>query len=454
MRFKVDNRKSHKVIGGPSMNAQKYQYLNEVDYRRSLLACLMGQGLSEGVAWGKLPPEYPIARATAARDKEAAEKKRWLVTRFAEESFEQPVLDQIREDVHHRPWLDLEAKLRDLSGGVLKSIWVFYSGEEANPDGNQAEWKWQIGNFARNSDWLILKLLLRSKSGVAVGWGKTIATAIDAVADRIRRGAEEVKLNGRKKILITPTVGTPPGASSGDMEHSSTKLAANLSEAINGTWKNVLSLDNVWPVLPAELSGDDKQRERYGFWTSILMPGNYEAIFGLPENYRAILSLPDKAEHKKSLNNAQSNKAKPLIEVVDSLLTSAGAFHVDSYFLKQLRETGGVSIEELTKLAAGDIGSALVPSKETESKPEYNKRLNHILDLITGMRLFHCQDIARRAATNSDPQSPAGVILCALNGNKASIVLDLVRHQAVSTLVVDYHLADSLKSLLVKAKRS
>jgi len=409
------------------MTTHKYQNLEKVDYRRALLAYLIGQGMSDGNAWAKLSPDLSVSRAGAARDIKMAEMRRWLIKRFNEDVFEEALLDEIREDVHHRPWLDLETALRDMSGGVFKSIWVFYSGDNEKPN-SQVEWDWQMGNLAGNSDWLILRLLLRSKSGIGVGWGKTIAHSIVAAADRIKR-KEKGRPNGRKILPIIPTVGTPPGVSHDDLEKSSTKMAASLSEAVNGTWKNVLSLENVWPVLPAGLSEDEKR----GFWQAILRPGNYEAIFGHPNGFQS---------------------KTPLVRVVDTILTSAGAFHTDSYFLKELVYTGEVSKKELTRLASGDIGSALVPNKKAENDPEDKKRFDKILDLLTGIRLVHYQNIARRAAESKDPQSPAGVILCAINGNKAKIVLDLIRHQAVSTLIIDYHLVATLKGILEEERRN
>lgn len=403
------------------MAKEKYRSLDKIDYRRALLAYLIGQGLSDGDAWARLPAELSIGRAGAARDIKTAEIRRWLVRQFDEERFEEVILDQIREEVHHRPCHELETELRAMSGGVLKGIWVFNSSDKREP-ASQVEWDWQMGNLARNSDWLILRLLLQSKSGIAVGWGKTIAHSIIAVAELMKRKGR-ARTNGRKNLVIIPTVGTPPHASPEDLEKSSTKLAANLSDAINGTWKNSLSLENVWPIMPAGLSGD----ERKGFLKAILLPANYEAIFGNPDSAR---------------------RKPPLIDVVDTCLTSAGAFHTDSYFLNELVRTGKVSREELMRLASGDIGSALVPSKEVEHCQQNQERFGQILNLLTGIRLTHYQSIARRAAQTNDPQSPAGVILCALNGNKANIVLELIRHQAVSTLVADYHLVNRLNALL------
>src|SRR5207249_178825 len=176
--------------------------------RRALLAYLISQGLSDKQAAKKVPAGMSKSRSTTSRDKTEARNRRWLITRFVEEQFEPAVLDDLREDAHHIPWTKLEADLKSLSGGILKGIWVFQSGDKAMPT-SQIEWDWQMGNFARNSDWLILRLLLRSQSGIALGWGKTIANAIIAVAERIK-SEKEARPHSRRKITIIPTVGTPP----------------------------------------------------------------------------------------------------------------------------------------------------------------------------------------------------------------------------------------------------
>jgi hypothetical protein len=75
-----------------------------------------------------------------------------------------------------------------------------------------------------------------------------------------------------------------------------------------------------------------------------------------------------------------------------------------------------------------------------------------MLHLLPGIRLSHYQDIARRAAAHGE-EGPAGVILLALNGNKARITLNCVRHRAVSVLIMDYHLAASLRTLLAEDKK-
>jgi DNA-binding transcriptional regulator LsrR (DeoR family) len=407
------------------MTLQKPQH--EIDYCRALLTYLISQGLNYQQAAEKLPEHFgKLAPATITRYVDTAKKRRWLVTRFGEEQFPPKVLDDIREDANHIPWIDLEENLRMLSGGVLKKLWVFESGDEVNPGKDQAEWDWQMGNFARNSAWLVLQLLLSSQSGIALGWGKTIANSILEVAERIK-SEKKVKPRRRKKITIIPTVGTPPSTTPDDLATSSTKLARTLSEAINGTW-NVLSLDNIWPVSPPGLEGE----RRLGFFQANLIKGNYKAIFGDPDGF---------------------DSETPLIRTVDTILTSAGAFHVESYYMKELVETGKVTKEELIKLSIGDIGGVLIPSKAVESNPINKTRFDGILSLWTGPKLEDYQNVARQAAANDALHAPAGVILCALNGNKANIVLNLVRLQAVSVLVVDCHLANSLQRLLIESKK-
>ena len=151
-------------------------------------------------------------------------------------------------------------------------------------------------------------------------------------------------------------------------------------------------------------------------------------------------------------SNNSHERQKPLIETVDTALTSAGEFHSKSFFLRQLEQTGRVSLGQLKKLAVGDLGSALIRDEKITGKLELEERFNRIVEQLPGIRLAHYQDIAQRGAVG-ETDGPAGVILLALNGNKANIVLNCVRHRAVSFLVVDYQLADKLKTLLPAKKR-
>jgi DNA-binding transcriptional regulator LsrR (DeoR family) len=403
------------------MTLQKPQH--EIDYCRALLAYLISQGFNHQQAAEKLP-EYmgKLPPARIARYVDTARKRRWLETRFNEEQFPPAVLENIREDAHHTPWIDLEKNLQTLSGGVLKELWVFESSDKANPGNDQAEWDWQMRNFAGNSAWLILQLLLRSQSGIGLGWGKTIANAILEVANRVK-SEKRARPRRRKKITIIPTVCTPPSTIPDDLAISSTKLARTLSEAITGTWDDVLSLENISPVLPPGLEGE----RRSGFFQANLIRGHYKAIFGDPDG---------------------PQNETPLIRTIDTILTSAGSFHVDTYYMKELVEIGKVTKKELTKLSLGDIGGVLIPGNAVENDPKNKARFVEILNLWTGPKLEDYQNVARRAAANDAEDAPAGVILCALNGNKANIVLNLVRLQAVSMLVIDCHLANSLQRLL------
>jgi hypothetical protein len=404
------------------MKQPKVRDLDEANYRRAVLAYLMGQGLDEGAAWAQLPNHRALS--TASRDKDAARKRRWLITRFAEELFDEAVLNRLREDVAHRPWVDngLEKKLRSLSGGVFKVVWVFHAGDVADPGNNQTEWDWQIGNLARNSAWLNQRLLLKSRTGIAVGWGKTVGESIDAIVERFAQGRDRDKANVRKKLLVIPTVGTPPGAAPSDLDHSSTQQASNLSEALNGASTDCPSLANTWTVLPPDMTED----ERRGFLRANNLPGGgFERIFAA---------------------SSQGAGTKPLIETVDTAVTSAGAFHHESFFLNQLREIGKIDMVELQTIADGDLGSALVQTEGTKRDKALQRRFDEVLRLLPGIKLAHYQAIAQRAA--KDPDGPAGVIMVALGANKAKIALRCVREQAVSTLVIDYHLAAALKTLL------
>jgi len=170
----------------------------------------------------------------------------------------------------------------------------------------------------------------------------------------------------------------------------------------NGTSKGCPSLDNGWPVLSPGL--DDGNLK--GFLRAhCLGADGFKVIFGLP--------------------NEPQMKA-PLITAVDAALTGAGQFHNDSFFLQQLEKTGLISRHELQRLVVGDLGGGLVESDGAKSHPHLNLRFKDVASQLLGVRLHHYQEIASRAA-NNPLNGPAGVILLALNGNKADIVVEAVR---------------------------
>jgi hypothetical protein len=116
----------------------------------------------------------------------------------------------------------------------------------------------------------------------------------------------------------------------------------------------------------------------------------------------------------------------PLITAVDTALTGAGQLHNDSFFLRQLEKTGLISRHELQRLVVGDLGGGLVESDGAKSHPHLNLRFKDVASQLLGVRLHHYQEIASRAA-NNPLNGLAGVILLALNGNKADIVVEAVR---------------------------
>lgn len=412
------------------MTTREHQHLDEeIDRRIALLAYCSAQGMTDGEAWASLPKRMAKSRTTAGRDKEKAEERELLIVAFAEWLCSPAELDDIREEAHHRPWLELEQYLIDLSDGTLKNLRVFYSGNETDP--NKIKWDKQIGKFAKNSAWYVLDLLRRSKNGIAVGWGRTVATMIDAVALRAAKSTEATP-NGHKRIRIVPTVGTPSKSSSEEQEKSSTKLAENLSAVLNGTTKGVLSLEGVNPVMPAGF-GDEQRKVILQYFEN----GDFSTIFGDLDDAR---------------NPDEYQRGMPLINAVDTLLTSAGAFHVEQNFVKELVNRGGVSEKVLKRLTSGDITGALVLREQLENDNQAKAKFSEIANLWIGIQLGHHQDIARRIATSNDPQGPAGVICCALNRNKAGIALDLVRLKAVNQLVVDRQLAGDLVRLMIDRK--
>jgi hypothetical protein len=376
----------------------------------------------EIASWlGRIMKEVSIP--TVARDLQEAESDEWIVTRFAEDKLGLEGLSVVREKIHHAPWQALEDKLKDMSGGVLKHLWVFPSGSRTEPPSTKANWDKWLKRFANNASWFTNEQLSRSQECVAVSWGKTVASMIDGLFSRWGR-LERASQSARKAIKVIPTAGDPLGDKDVDLNNASTHLAVKLNEYLNGPGKQqVPSLEGIPSVIPERFKSADKLIVIREY---IRTMRSYKDIFGDPNDV---------------------GKSPPWIKRVDTVLTSAGSFHSWVVFKSQLTNVGGVSKDELDKLASGDIGGVLIPRAEVENNPRDMAKFEQISSLWTGVELGDYQRIAQKAANISSPNGPSGVILCVIGQNKVDIVFDLItRVKVVNTLVCDEAIALALSN--------
>lgn len=410
---------------------QRLRDLSEVELRAVKVAFYLAQGMSETEIAGLLfPNEAPeTARPRVSNAKKLALRKGWLRRPTLGKSFPQEDNMALREEAHHHDWRDLEEELHEQSGKVLKSLRVFYSGGNEEPK-NKDEWDDEIELFAQNAAPYVLEHMCKSRTGIAVGWGTTVACAIEAL-DKCLGELRRLKQNGQKKTQIVPTACDPLKPPKG-RDTSSTSLAALLSDYLNGPRSGrVLSLENVPSVLP-EIYIDDAKRKSLE-----------QDFLKYCRDYWEILG-----DQEDPSSNSWANR-------VDTIISSGGSFHQWQIFADALLHNSGIVKDDLTKLAVGDIGGVLIPRSGLSVKD--TARFEQIRKLWTGIRLEKYQRIARNAAQCNDPDGPAGSVLVAIGKGKAEIILDLVTRddtRVVNSLLIDVYLARAIRRLLAQRKHN
>lgn len=411
-------------------STQRLRDLSEVELRALKVAFYLAQGMSEteidGLLFPKVDPnDKSDTRPKVANAKKLALRKGWLRRpAFSGKSFSQEDNMALREEAHHADWLDLEKELREQSGNVLKHLRVFYSGGNAEPK-NKDEWDDQIELFAQNAAPYVLEQLCKSRTGIAVGWGTTVACAIEGV-DKCLGELGRLKQNG--KIWVVPTAGDPLKPPKG-RDTSSTSVARTLNDYLNGPRSGrVLSLENIPSVLP-EVYKDETERK------------NLERNF-----------LSNCGDYWEILGDQEDPNSNSWVNRVDTIISSGGSFHQWQIFVDALFKRGFVE-DDLKKLFVGDLGGILI--EKLGLNAEDKARAEQIKKLWTGIKLEKYQQIARGAA--QCPDGPAGSVLVAIGENKSEIILDLVTRddtRVVNSLLIDVYLARGIRRELDKRKNS
>lgn len=369
------------------------------------VAYLKAQGLS-GRAIAEILSNngYKIDEPRVAVLASEATRKGWMVTQTAEWLFSPGVLHEIRTMAS--PHAELETHLRSLCPrDTLKELRIFYSGAE----GTSAEnWNTRLEYFSLPASRRVSELLRRCLN-IGVGWGHTLAALVTAL---------EKSCNGPggprepQKTLFIPTSGEPLGPDSRP-DRASSALASRLA-AWWGSEAQPLSLAGVAAVIPRVFNPSERQViKKY-----VAEIGDFKRIFGPPA------------------------KSIPLVERLDAIVTSVGSFEGQwQMYQSQLIKTGGIPVENLRELAAGDIGGSLIPRQNLDLSR--SKQLRLIADSWTGIRLEHYQRMARIATRTRKP----GVIVVAIGENKAAVVHEVLRLGLVNVLIIDHTLAEALKRI-------
>jgi DNA-binding transcriptional regulator LsrR (DeoR family) len=354
-----------------------------------------------------------VSESTFSKYLAEAERRGWVIKSIPEWQVPPEIMDKIY--VRTSKYRPFEHTLTTrVAGSTLKGLRIFSSGQVED---TRESWEARLGHFACPASMRVLELLHMAEN-VGIAWGHTMA-ALVAVLERHFRNARRRAEYSR--LRFSPTCGEPLGAEC-PPERSSSALAAQLS-AIWDCGSKPLSLAGVPAVIPAVFTGEKRQ----GVREYITLCRDYRRIFGPATEAGAI----------------------PLVDQIDTLITSVGSFSQNwQMYQDQLIQYGGIPIEQLREFALGDISGALIPRSGLSASQQ--EVLRCIAALWTGIKLEHCQRIARDAAKHQAP----GVIVVAIGSNKAGVILELIQQGLVNELIIDHDLAGELKRLLKGGRRA
>jgi hypothetical protein len=200
-------------------------------------------------------------------------------------------------------------------------------------------------------------------------------------------------------------------------DYSSSNLSIELSELLNRSGADVLSLNDVPPIIPDEFKGHDRQV----ILRFIRHLRGYDRIF-----------FGDPSDESRSA----------LIDECDTLITSVGNFHQWTEFDTELLNVVGIDQADLQRLCKGDMGGALVEKGPLNDADR--ERFNEMQASWTGASLEHYRRLAKQSVEENTP----GVIVCAVGTSKSAVLYDLIAEKrAINQLLVCDSLAEALNEI-------
>lgn len=334
-----------------------------------------------------------------------AQKKKYLVVteRFAEEKFSSDWIKQI-DELLAPP--DLSAALSAFCqplNRIAPNVRVFESGSGQT----EAALTHRRNRFGRTASGRLAELLTKADI-VGVAWGRTIQTMIDGIVlsnrpvdsaraiDFLPVCAEFVKLTQRG--------------------YSASRLAERLDDIYN--------------------SGNGSTVSMTGF--PAFIPRAYDA--DMQRSIRRLVSDTPSFAHVFSGDD-------PLAGRIDTLISSVGSSQTPLLgALEELVHAGQVTAARLSELIVGDLGGILIPRRDLGKKDQL--LVEELNDMWTGLQIDHVRGIADRAS--NDP-AKNGVVIVAMQAERAATILELVRSGLVNELIIDQKAADQLFVLLQDA---
>lgn len=390
----------------------------ELPHDRRVQAVLLIQEIEKGLRQNQAAMEVSeicgtsLSPPKAVELKQYAEGEGWIKTVVLLDKIPQDLLAEAGSRRRNRH-AALEKKLQRLSHQPrervprLRHLRVYATAAGGAKTSGEDQWGNALECFghAVAAD---LFALINGSRVIGVGWGRTVAVAIDALAVYVHAHTQatgRARLRGR--CQIAPTAGEPPTGVPD--ERSSSAIAQRLASVLgNGT--EVPTLKWIPPIVPREFQ--DARRET--LWDYLKNVSSYTDIFG----------------------------EAGLISKLDAVLTSVGSFEQQVTSLQSaMVKLGHIDIERVKRLALGDLGGVLI--ERPGLKRQELDELREIRSLWTGIRP---EDHERISGMAAQPGGRPGIVVIAIGANKAQIVSSVVQKGLVNELFIDDSLAQALST--------
>lgn len=272
------------------------------------------------------------------------------------------------------------------------------------------------GQFSRDAARAVEELVRRARV-MGVTWGRTIRELVAGLREHFVR-PKSIK----QPIQLVPLCGEPLKDRQDPLKYSSSTLAAELDELING---NKPSMSPSLAGVPAFIPACFNKTELKTIRRFICQVAGYGSVFGEDEG------LDD-----------NPRRQRPWVTQLDTILTSVGivAFEQRGIFLKERVDLKEIGERQLVEAVVGDIGGIIIPRRGLSG--DLASQLDDLNERWTGIKEKHLRACAQKAVANQHP----GVIVLAVGEAKAEMVCRCVELGLVNELIMDRALARRLES--------
>jgi DNA-binding transcriptional regulator LsrR (DeoR family) len=349
-----------------------------------------------------------LSQSTVSRSIQRALEAGWLETnvRFVTEHITPERMQEIEALVSPQHHLTEHLHAFAHRHGVLARphIRVFPNAPQPPTSTAQATPRDWFGHVAAG----YIRDLLRPSQVCGVSWGYMLASVVRGL-----RTLGPPPLRKGPPIEFVPLCGEP--LDTAITQYSSSGLAAQLDEALNGGTEHSRPLAAVPALIPEEFTPREVQVIR--------------RLIGHVTAYREIFQGREDTEGQQA----------PWIDQLDTILTGIGSAETSlRYWDDALVRTGGIDRDRLSGLVLGDISGVLFARPNLS--PSQQAELTRIEERWTGIREPQMQRCAERAFHQGTP----GVIVVAVGADRAESVCESIKRGLINTLVIDRALADAL----------